>query len=225
MLNRWASGRCTAADSNLLDYPWLQAKLNASGTADLEREFDHRSNQAGLKRSRRVLRNASHFLAAQPEQLSSQHLARWPTDPPGGSTVAAGVEPARPGHHPAPEGWRLSATHGQPPGFRSLAAPASHPCKHAERPGGAPRRAAHFGDLGSHHQALEPNHRQPQIQPAAIHSRCRHHRPRLPARSPNPGSRRRQRPIALVAPAWALSPPPRHVSLCTDPLQAPVACS
>ncbi|MFO0139068.1 MAG: hypothetical protein ACK535_13850, partial [Cyanobacteriota bacterium] len=73
----------------LLDYPWLQAKLNASGTADLEREFDHRSNQAGLKRSRRVLRNASHFLAAQPEQLSSQHLARWPTDPPGGPSDPA----------------------------------------------------------------------------------------------------------------------------------------
>ena len=81
MLNRWASGRCTAADSNLLDYPWLQAKLNTSGTADLERVFDHGSNQAGLKRSHRVLRNASHFLAAQPEQRSSQHLARWPTDP------------------------------------------------------------------------------------------------------------------------------------------------
>jgi len=28
-----------------------------------------------------VLSKASHFLAAQPEQLSSQHLARWPTDP------------------------------------------------------------------------------------------------------------------------------------------------
>jgi hypothetical protein len=78
MLNRWASGRCTAADSNLLDYPWLQAKLNTSGTADLERVFDHGSNQAGLKRSHRVLRNASHFLAAQSEQLPSQLLARWP---------------------------------------------------------------------------------------------------------------------------------------------------
>jgi hypothetical protein len=81
MVNRWASGRCTAAYSNLLDYPWLQAKLNTSGTADLERVFDHGSNQAGLKRSHRVLSKASHFLAAQPEQLSSQHLARWPTDP------------------------------------------------------------------------------------------------------------------------------------------------
>ena len=80
MLNRWASGRCTAAENNLLDYPWLQAKLNTSGTADLERVFDHGSNQAGLKRSHRVLSKASHFLAAQPEQLSSQHLARWPTD-------------------------------------------------------------------------------------------------------------------------------------------------
>jgi hypothetical protein len=80
MLNRWASGRCTAADSNLLDYPWLQAKLNATGIAALEREFDHASASAELKRLRRVLRKASHFLAAQPEQLSSQHLARWPTD-------------------------------------------------------------------------------------------------------------------------------------------------
>jgi hypothetical protein len=88
MLNRWASGLCTAADSNLLDYPWLQAKLNATGIAALEREFDHGSAAVALQRLRRVLRNASHVLAAQPEQLPSQLLARWPTDPPGGTSDA-----------------------------------------------------------------------------------------------------------------------------------------
>jgi hypothetical protein len=189
MLNRWAAGRYTAAVGLLLDYPWLRAKLNASVIAALEREFGHASYQAGLKRLRLVLRNASHVLAAQPEQLSSQLLPRWSTDTLGGSTVAAGDGPARPGHHPAPEGWHPPAAHGQPPGFRSLAAHAFHPCKHTERPGGAPRRAARFGVLRSHHQALGPNQPRTRIQPAAIRSRCRHHRPGLPARHLNPGSR------------------------------------
>ena len=85
-------------------------------------------------------------------------------------------------------------------------------------------RAARFRVLRSHHQALGPNQRRTRIQPAAFRCRCRHHRPGLPTWWLDPGSRRRQRPIALVAPAWALSQPPRHVSLCTDPLQAPVAC-
>jgi WD40 repeat protein len=73
----------------LLDYPWLQAKLNAIGIADLEREFDYGSDQPGMKRLRQVLRNASHVLAAQPEQLSSQLLARWPTRPTGVPSEAA----------------------------------------------------------------------------------------------------------------------------------------
>ena len=89
MLNRWAAGRCKAADGILLDYPWLQAKLNATGIAALEREFDHGSAAAALQRLRRVLRHSSHVLAAQPEQLPSQLLARWPTDPPGVPTDAA----------------------------------------------------------------------------------------------------------------------------------------
>jgi hypothetical protein len=49
---------------------WLQAKLNATGIAALEREFDHGSASAALQRLRRVLRNASHVLAAQPEQAA-----------------------------------------------------------------------------------------------------------------------------------------------------------
>jgi hypothetical protein len=84
-----AAGRQTQLDGLLLDCPWLQAKLNATGIAALEREFDHGSDSAALQRLRRVLRNASHVLAAQPEQLPSQLLARWPTDPPGGDSDAA----------------------------------------------------------------------------------------------------------------------------------------
>jgi hypothetical protein len=56
---------------------WLQAKLNATGIAALEREFDHGSASAELQRLRRVLRNASHVLAAQPELA-----ARAPPSPP-----------------------------------------------------------------------------------------------------------------------------------------------
>ncbi len=89
MVNRWTAGRFTAADGLLLDCPWLQAKLNATGIAALEQEFDHGSAAAALQRLRRVLRNASHVLAAQPEQLPSQLLARWPTDPPGVPSDAA----------------------------------------------------------------------------------------------------------------------------------------
>jgi hypothetical protein len=89
MLNRWAAGRCTAADGLLLDCHWLDAKLNATGIAALEREFDHASASAALQRLRWLLRNASHVLAAQPEQLPSQLLARWPMDPPGGTRDAA----------------------------------------------------------------------------------------------------------------------------------------
>jgi WD40 repeat protein len=44
---------------------------------------------AALQRLRRVLRNASHVLAAQPEHLPSQLLAGWPTDPQGGPSDAA----------------------------------------------------------------------------------------------------------------------------------------
>jgi len=84
-----AAGRQSQLDGLLLDYPWLQAKLNATGIAALEREFDHASDSAALQRLRRVLRNASHVLAAQPEQLPSQLLARWTADPPGGPTGAA----------------------------------------------------------------------------------------------------------------------------------------
>jgi len=84
-----AAGRQSQLDGLLLNLSWLQHKLNATGIAALEREFDHASDSAALQRLRRVLRNASHVLAAQPEQLPSQLLARWPTDPPGGPTGAA----------------------------------------------------------------------------------------------------------------------------------------
>jgi hypothetical protein len=84
-----AAGRQSQLDGLLLDCPWLQAKLNATGIAALEREFDHASAAAALQRLRRLLRNASHVLAAQPEQLPSQLLARWPTDSPGGPSDAA----------------------------------------------------------------------------------------------------------------------------------------
>jgi hypothetical protein len=83
-----AAGRQTQLDGLLLECPWLQAKLNATGSAALEREFDHASAAAALQRLHRVLLNASHVLAAQPEQLASQLLARWPTDPQGGPTNA-----------------------------------------------------------------------------------------------------------------------------------------
>jgi WD40 repeat protein len=84
-----AAGRQSQLDGLLLDCPWLQAKLNATGIAALEREFDHASATAALERLRRRLVNASHVLAAQPEQLPSQLLARWPTDPLSGPTDAA----------------------------------------------------------------------------------------------------------------------------------------
>jgi hypothetical protein len=84
-----AAGRQSQLDGLLLDCPWLQAKLNATGMAALEREFDHGSVAAAPQRLRRVLRNASHVLAAQPEQLPSQLLARWPTAPPGGPSDPA----------------------------------------------------------------------------------------------------------------------------------------
>jgi hypothetical protein len=61
----------------LLDSPWLQAKLNATGIAALEREFDHASAAAALQRLRRVLRTASHVLAAQPEQLPMGWSCSW----------------------------------------------------------------------------------------------------------------------------------------------------
>ncbi|MCX5960863.1 MAG: NB-ARC domain-containing protein, partial [Cyanobacteria bacterium] len=84
-----AAGRQSQLDGLLLDCPWLQAKLNATGIAALEREFDHGSAAAALQRLRRVLRNASHVLAAHPEQFPSQLLARWPTAPPGGPSDPA----------------------------------------------------------------------------------------------------------------------------------------
>jgi hypothetical protein len=84
-----AAGRQSQLDGLLLDLSWLQAKLNATGIAALEREFDHASAAAALQRLRRVLRSASHVLAAQPEQLPSQLLARWPTAPPGVPSDAA----------------------------------------------------------------------------------------------------------------------------------------
>jgi hypothetical protein len=76
-----AAGRQSQLDALLPDCPWLQAKLNTTGMAALDREFDHASASAALQRLRRVLRNASQVLAAQPEQLPSQLLAHWPTDP------------------------------------------------------------------------------------------------------------------------------------------------
>lgn len=73
-----AAGLQSHLDALLLDLDWLQAKLNATGIAALEREFGHTSDQPELKLLRRVLRNASHVLATQPEQLPSQLLARLP---------------------------------------------------------------------------------------------------------------------------------------------------
>jgi len=84
-----AAGRQGQLDALLLDCPWLQAKLNETGIAALERQFDHASAAAALQRLRRVLRTASHVLAAQPEQLPSQLLSRWPTDPLGVPNDAA----------------------------------------------------------------------------------------------------------------------------------------
>ena len=109
------AGRQGQLDGLLLDYPWLQAKLNATGIAALEREFDHGSAAAALQRLRRVLRNASHVLAAQPEQLPSQLLARWPTDPPGGPTGAAATSLRDP--RPSPSSRRLAACAHSPPAF------------------------------------------------------------------------------------------------------------
>ena len=74
-----AAGRQSQLDGLLLDCPWLQAKLNATGITALEREFNHASDQPALGRLRRVLRNASHVLATHPQQLPSQLLARLPS--------------------------------------------------------------------------------------------------------------------------------------------------
>ena len=84
-----AAGRQSQLDGLLIDLGWLQAKLNTTGITALEREFGHASDQPELKRLRRVLQNASHVLAAHPEQLPCQLLARWPTDPQVGPTNAA----------------------------------------------------------------------------------------------------------------------------------------
>jgi hypothetical protein len=100
-----AAGRQRQLDGLLLDYPWLQAKLNPTGIAALEREFDHGSDQPELKRLRRVLRNASHLPAGQPEQFPSQLLTRWPTNPPGGPTDAAATSQRNQATIQAPEGW------------------------------------------------------------------------------------------------------------------------
>jgi hypothetical protein len=59
------------------------------GIAALEADYAYASNQPELMRLGRLLRNASHVLAAQTEQLLCQLLARWPTELCGKSTSAA----------------------------------------------------------------------------------------------------------------------------------------
>ena len=77
------AGRQGELDALLGDVPWLQTKLNAAGIAALESEFAYASDLPALTRLRRLLRNASHVLAAHPAQLPSQLLARWPRAQPG----------------------------------------------------------------------------------------------------------------------------------------------
>jgi hypothetical protein len=103
-------------------------------------------------------------LAAQPEQLPSQLLARWAMDPPGEPSDTAAtilrdlsIEPGQP--HPAPEGWRPATPHRQPSGLRDLAAHPYWAQRQRESPGCAPGQAARFGVRRSHHQAVRPSHR------------------------------------------------------------------
>ena len=80
------AGRKKELDGLLQDLPWLARKLEEIGIAALEGDFDYASDQPPLERLRRLLRNASHVLAAHPDQLPVQLLARWPesTKPPPG---------------------------------------------------------------------------------------------------------------------------------------------
>ncbi len=82
------AGHQDQLDGLLQDLPWLQRKLEETGIAALEADYAYASNQPELMRLGRLLRNASHVLAAHPEQLPCQLLARWPTDPQGGPTNA-----------------------------------------------------------------------------------------------------------------------------------------
>ena len=109
-----AAGRQSQLDGLLLNLSWLQHKLNATGIAALEREFDHSSDSAALQRLRRVLRNASHVLAAQPEQPPSQLLARWPRIPRAGPPALRRQACAT---KPSLRSRRLAACAPSPPAF------------------------------------------------------------------------------------------------------------
>jgi hypothetical protein len=113
------AGRQDQLDGLLVDLPWLQRKLEHKGIAALESEFAYASDQPQLQRLRRLLRNASHVLAAHPEQLPCQLLARWPRAQPGENApspeeapiVAGGSGTSRHQHsHGSPDGWLIRRT-------------------------------------------------------------------------------------------------------------------
>ena len=85
------AGHQDQLDGLLQDLPWLQQKLEETGIAALEADYAYASIQPELMRLERLLRNASHVLAAHPEQLPCQLLARWPTELSGESTSAAAL--------------------------------------------------------------------------------------------------------------------------------------
>ena len=127
------------------------------GSLPWRAEFAYASDRPSWTRLRRLLRNASHVLAAHPEQLPCQLLARWPRAQPGDNADSSAL--------PLEQTLRAQAQRRsnrlaagppgrQPVGIGGLAAHPYRPWKHGERPGGAPRRAARFRLRGSHHQAV-----------------------------------------------------------------------
>ena len=77
----------------LLDLPWLEAKLAATGVDALVREFDYCEKDPVLTRLQATIRLSAHIVAADPLQLPAQLLARIPEDD--GELRARLIEQAR----------------------------------------------------------------------------------------------------------------------------------
>lgn len=86
-------------------------------------------------------------LAAQPEQLPSQLLARRPTDPPGGTSDAAAQSLRDQAITQLQKDGGLRPLSASLLASEALLRTPYRPFRLGERPGGAPQRAARFGGI------------------------------------------------------------------------------
>jgi WD40 repeat protein len=81
---RWFGWHCSRAKEStrlrtlLLDLPWLEAKLAATGVDALAREFDYCEKDPEITRLQETIRLSAHIVAGDPLQLPAQLLARMP---------------------------------------------------------------------------------------------------------------------------------------------------